>query len=36
MKSVKTPVAEYLFTVNPNTTNMDAEKEDVFHTTISK
>ena len=36
MKSVKTPEAEYLLMVNSNTTNMDAEKADVLHTTISK
>ena len=36
MKSVKKPAAEYLSTVNPNAENMDAEKSDVFHTTISK
>ena len=36
MKSVKTSEVEYLFTVNTNATNMDAEKEYVFHTTIDK
>ena len=36
MKSVKIPASEYLCTVNPNTTNLDAEKVDVFYNTISK
>ena len=35
-KNVKTPSAEYFFMVNPNATNMDKEKADVFHTKISK
>ena len=35
-KIVKTPEAEYFFMVNPDATNMDAEKAYVFHTTISK
>ena len=36
MKIVKTQEAEYLFTLNPNAKNMDAEKEDLFRTTIYK
>ena len=36
IKSVKTQVSEYLLTVNPNTTNLDAEKAYVFHTKIDK
>ena len=36
MKSVKNSAAQYLFTVNHNATNLDAEKSDVFHTKISK
>ena len=36
LKSVNNPAAEYLFTVNHNAKNMDAQKADVFHTTISK
>ena len=36
MKSMKTPAEEYLFTVNPNSTNMDAEKEYEFQKTIAK
>ena len=36
MKSVKTPAAEYSFTVNTNTSNMDLEEADVFHTTIDR
>ena len=35
-KSVKTPSEENVFTVNPNATNMDLDKEDVLHTTIDK
>ena len=34
MKSVKTTAEEYLFTVNPNSEKMDAEKVDVFHNTM--
>ena len=36
MKSVNTPAEEYLFMVNPNAKNMDADKVYVFYTTISK
>ena len=36
IKSVKTQVSEYLLTVNPNTTNLDAEKAYVFHTIIAR
>ena len=36
MKIVNIPAAEYLFTVNPNTKNLDAKKSNVFHTTIYK
>ena len=33
---LKTPALEYLFTVNHNATNLDADKSDVFHTKNSK
>ena len=36
MKSAKTPVEEYLFTLNPNTINMDSQKACVLHTEIDK
>ena len=36
MKSVKNSESEYTLIVNPNATNLDVEKADVFHTTISK
>ena len=36
MKSVNNSAAKYLFTVNPNTTNLDAEKAYVFHTIIAR
>ena len=36
IKSVRTPAEEYFFTVNPNATNIYAEKADLFHTKISK
>ena len=36
MKNVKNPAAEYSFTVNTNTTNMDADKAAVFYTKFSK
>ena len=35
-KCEKTPTPEYLIVVNKNTTNMDADKLNVFHTTIAK
>ena len=36
IESVKTPAAEYFFTVNHNATNLNAEKSYVFHATIAK
>ena len=36
MKIVKTPAEKYLLTVNSKTTNLDAEKVDVFHTKFLK
>ena len=36
MKSVKTTAAEYLSVVNPNATNMNEEKLDMFHIIIPK
>ena len=33
---MKNPEAEYCFMVDTNATNMDADKSDVFHTTIAK
>ena len=35
-KSAKAPEAQYLFTMNPNGTHMDAEKVDMFHDKIDK
>ena len=36
MKTVKTPAAEYFFMVNPNATNIDAEKSYIYFTAIDK
>ena len=36
MKSVNTPEAEFFSKVNPNATNLDSDKSDVFHTKIYK
>ena len=36
MKSVNTPSEEHLFTFNTNSTKLDADKLDVFRTTIAK